>query len=61
MGSNAEQDSDGAVAHQAVVPPPPPLPLLCRHLLCLRVMKLLPVTIVLLGIRTDGKVVEQGS
>lgn len=56
VGPDAEHHGDEAVAHQAEVSPPPPLRLLCRHLLCLRVTKLLPVTKVLLGIRADGGV-----
>lgn len=55
VGSDAQHHSQDAVAHQAEVPPPPLLPLLCRHLLCLRLTKLLPVTRVILGIRAGGK------
>lgn len=59
MGSNAEHHSDDAVAHQAEVLPPPPLPLLRRHLLCVRPTKLLTVAYVLLEIHTVEIVVEE--
>lgn len=58
VGSDAEQHSDDTVTHKAEVPSSPPLPLLCRRLLCMRLIKLLPVTHAL---RADGKVVEKGS
>lgn len=62
MGSDAEHYSDDAIAQQVeVLPPPPPLPLLCVHLLCMRVTKLLPVTNVVLGVPTDGEVFEDAS
>ncbi len=58
VGSDAEHHSDDAVAHQVEVPPPLPLPLLCRHLLCMRLTKLLPVANALLGIHTDDNVLQ---
>lgn len=60
VGSDAEHHSDDAVAHQAEVPPPPPLPLLCRRLLSMSLSKLLPVAHALLGFRTDGEAVGGG-
>lgn len=61
VGSDAERHSEEAVAHKAEVPPPLPLPLLRRRLLRLRLTKLLPVTTVILGMRTDGRVVQEES
>lgn len=59
MGSDAEHHSEDAVPHQAEVPPPLPLPLLCCHLLCVRLVKLLPVTHILMGVRADGREVKK--
>lgn len=57
MGSNTEEHSDDAVAHQADVPLPPLLPLLCRHFLSLT--ELLPVTNIFVGRRTGGEVDQE--
>ena len=55
MGSNAEHHSDETVGHQPEVPVLPRLSLLRCHLWRLRLIKLSPITKVVLGIRADGK------
>lgn len=56
--ANTEHHRYEAVTHQPEVPPPLLLPLLCRHLLTVCLIDLLPVTHVVLGLHA---VVEQAN
>lgn len=61
VGANAEHNGHDAVTSQAEVSLSPLLPLLCCHLLCMGLIKLVPVTNVVLSIHIGAEDVKEGS